>query len=399
MCDTLGFINGKTAIFAKNSDRSPNEPQVLEYFPASVNGECELELTYIKIPQVKKTHGVLLSRPTWLWGAEMGVNDCGVCIGNEAVWTLGAYGKTGLTGMDLLRLALERSENAESAVKVIIELLERYGQGGNCGYDHDFYYDNSFLVMDKGAVYVLETCGKKWVYKKCDRASISNRLCIGTDGDVYSEGKKYDFALRHTEHLYNIASGSAPRRKQTSCALNSANSVPDMFSALRTHNSSVADPFAAGTVSSTCMHFGGMVGDHTTQSFVVDIKDGKTLIWATGSSAPCVSLFKPIVFGEESSLVNCGSKYWYEQEFFRRKLIGKKLPEEYYAELNELQESWLKAAEVSVEGLTEKCLDEEKAFFGKWDAYEFENASASGGFIDRWSKKTAVLMRESEKAI
>ena len=33
MCDTLGIINRKNggAYFAKNSDRSPNEIQVLEY--------------------------------------------------------------------------------------------------------------------------------------------------------------------------------------------------------------------------------------------------------------------------------------------------------------------------------------------------------------------------------
>ena len=399
MCDTLGFIDGKSAVFAKNSDRSPNEPQVLEYIPASARSESELELTYIKIPQVKETHGVLLSRPTWLWGAEMGVNDCGVCIGNEAVWTLGAYGKTGLTGMDLLRLALERSENAEGAVKVITGLLETYGQGGNCGYDHDFYYDNSFLVMDKNAVYVLETCGKKWVYKKCDKASISNRLSIGTEGDVYSGGEKYNFALRHTEHLYNVASGSAARRKQTACALTAASSVPDMFAALRTHNSSVTNPFAAGTVSSACMHFGGIVGDHTTASMVADIKDGKTVIWATGSSCPCVSLFKPMVFGEENALLNRGSGYWYEQEKFRRKLIGKKLPAEYYDELNSIQESWLRQSELSPEGLTEKCLAEEKEFFAKWSAFEFENAPTSGGFDKRWSKKTAVLINEANKAI
>ena len=34
MCDTMGFFHEGSAIFAKNSDRSPNEPQVLEYIPA-----------------------------------------------------------------------------------------------------------------------------------------------------------------------------------------------------------------------------------------------------------------------------------------------------------------------------------------------------------------------------
>lgn len=51
-----------------------------------------------------KTHAVVLSRPSWLWGAEMGANEHGVCIGNEAVWTKEPVGEgEALLGMDLLR--------------------------------------------------------------------------------------------------------------------------------------------------------------------------------------------------------------------------------------------------------------------------------------------------------
>lgn len=54
--------------------------------------------------QVGKTHAVILSRPSWLWGAEMGANELGVCIGNEAVWTKEPVGQgEALLGMDLLR--------------------------------------------------------------------------------------------------------------------------------------------------------------------------------------------------------------------------------------------------------------------------------------------------------
>lgn len=78
--------------------------QVLDFF-LSVSSSClYLQCTYIEVEQVWKTNAVILSRPSWLWGAEMGANEHGVCIGNEAVWTKEPVGEgEALLGMDLLR--------------------------------------------------------------------------------------------------------------------------------------------------------------------------------------------------------------------------------------------------------------------------------------------------------
>jgi hypothetical protein len=141
------------------------------------------------------------------------VNEAGVAIGNEAVFTKGKYGAPSLTGMDLLRLGLERAESAERAVNVIIELLETYGQGGNCGFDHTFYYDNAFLIMDRGKLFVLETCNKSWVVKSYPRASISNRLSIGSDGERYGGGV-CDFAKTHSDPLYSYFPAAVSERRK-----------------------------------------------------------------------------------------------------------------------------------------------------------------------------------------
>ncbi len=126
-----------------------------------------VRLTYIEIPQVEHTFATLLSKPFWMWGAEMGVNEHGVAIGNEAVFTKIPYVKDGsLTGMDLLRLGLERGSTAYEALMVITGLLSTYGQGGNCGFQHKLYYHNSFIIADPQTAWVLETAGPQWAARQ-----------------------------------------------------------------------------------------------------------------------------------------------------------------------------------------------------------------------------------------
>ena len=128
MCDTIVATSGVTAdgrvLFGKNSDREPNEAHQIIYIPAEDHSpDSQVFCTYIEIPQVEHTNALLLAKPFWLWGAEMGANEHGVAIGNEAVFTKEPYKKgKSLIGMDLLRLALERAESAESAVDTMISL-------------------------------------------------------------------------------------------------------------------------------------------------------------------------------------------------------------------------------------------------------------------------------------
>lgn len=69
--------------------------------------------------------------------------------------------------MDIVRLALERSKTAKEAVDVVKYLIETYGQGGNCGFDGKFYYDNSFLICDKDKAFIMETCAAAGCLKSC----------------------------------------------------------------------------------------------------------------------------------------------------------------------------------------------------------------------------------------
>jgi hypothetical protein len=67
-----------------------------------------VKCTYIEVDQAPSTLACILSKPNWMWGAEMGANSRGVCIGNEAVWDRLSDPAEDLLprllGMDLLRL-------------------------------------------------------------------------------------------------------------------------------------------------------------------------------------------------------------------------------------------------------------------------------------------------------
>jgi len=191
VCDTFVALPDATLsgelIFGKNSDRPGGEIQDVLAFPARQYAADEtIQCTYLQIAQVRETSAVILSKPRWMWGAEMGANEHGVVIGNEAVWTTEPYAETGLLGMDLVRLGLERGVTALDALQVIVDLMAKYGQGGNCAENFAFNYHNSYLIADQDVAWVLETAGSYWVAEKitCGTRSISNSLSIHGKGDL-----------------------------------------------------------------------------------------------------------------------------------------------------------------------------------------------------------------------
>ena len=121
-CDTFVARGNATesghVLFGKNSDRPVGEAQPLVTVPASDHGKEEtVQCTYLRIPQAPHTYRVVGSKPCWIWGFESGINEHNVAIGNEAVWSREPEEEqNGLIGMDLVRLALERSRSAYEAL-------------------------------------------------------------------------------------------------------------------------------------------------------------------------------------------------------------------------------------------------------------------------------------------
>jgi dipeptidase len=92
VCDTVVVVPEKGPVwFAKNSDREATEAQFVECHDGSASGDVPIGL-----PGVSGNTRLLLSRPAWMWGCEMGVNEHGVAIGNEAVFTEDRLHRDGL---------------------------------------------------------------------------------------------------------------------------------------------------------------------------------------------------------------------------------------------------------------------------------------------------------------
>ena len=65
-----------------------------------------LQCTFLEVEQPAHTHGVILSKAAWSWGAEMGANDQGLSGGSAAVWTTFCHPgdhEERLLGTDLVR--------------------------------------------------------------------------------------------------------------------------------------------------------------------------------------------------------------------------------------------------------------------------------------------------------
>lgn len=328
MCDTVVVLADDAVRFAKNSDRDPNEAQLIDWRPRGVHqAGSPLRCTWIDIPQVAETHAVLLGRPFWMWGAEMGANEHGVVIGNEAVWTDQPMADVGLTGMDLLRLALERSANRHDAVGVIVELLERHGQGGGCGLERPgFTYHNSFLVADPGGATVLETAGALWA---------TEDVAAGTTRSISNELTIHEFAAAHSDRTRSKVSCAATRRSATEAAASGAVGIGELAAVLRLHAGGTAMPrwtLIGGAMSSPCMHAGGVIASsQTTNSWLSELGGGSARHWMTGTAAPCTGLFKPVELDgpvdigaaptDRSDAQSADASLWWRHEVLHRRVM------------------------------------------------------------------------------
>ena len=331
-CDTWVAVRDATAdhsvILCKNSDRPPMEAQPLVQFPRQQHDPGErVKCTYIEIPQVAVTYEHIGSKIWWAFGYEHGMNEYGVAIGNEAVFSKEpVQWGDGLLGMDLLRLGLERGKTAYEAMHVMIELLEKYGQSGDCERPGEWgkaNYHNSFIIADPDEAWVLETAGRYWAAKAIKHGvySISNVYSIERDWDEAhpklvqhaidmgwtKSATDFNFARDYGDYWRadskNAGNMQIRRNMTLACLLRDFSHVTpaSMMQISRSHlEGTVAEPRwgAAETFWPTpCMHDNSHSPYHTAASLVAHLRADmppllRQVYWASFSN-PCCNVFKP----------------------------------------------------------------------------------------------------------
>lgn len=308
----MAVVGQAGALFAKNSDRPVTEAQVIEAHARRGSGG-ELATTYMRLPDAG-AHALIGSRPAWMWGFEHGVNEHGVAIGNEEVWTVDDphAEPPALLGMDLVRLGLERGANADQALDAMVGLLEEHGQGGVANQVEDEPYFSSFIMVDARGGWVLETSARTWAARPIQRAdAISNRLSIRTEwsraSDDVAPGSDFD-RWRHPD----MWTGLADRRLDATraCVLDRPESAdPRSLAAVLRHHGEEpwGAPGGGGPVAplpqqhfdpdtgdgfSVCMHLRGYQA--TTSSMIAELPHhgGPVRAWVAPGS-PCASIYVP----------------------------------------------------------------------------------------------------------
>lgn len=313
MCDSFVALPSATStgttLAAKNADCEINEAQAVLRLPRRMYPDgAMLRATHIVIPQARETHEIILDKSYWTWGAEIGVNEHGLAVGNEAIFSKREEKSDGLITGDLLRLMLERAQTCDGAIEVFGEVLTAHGQGGNCELRGNSHFDSSYLVSDKSSAFVIETAGRNWVARRVEGVgAISNAMTIRADWQTSgvplepNGDGKIDFQKTFEDEQKAVAVGARQRQQVAQDWLEARQGeigLRTMADLLRQHPDGY-DPAEGEVCTNICMH----AGPHANRlwqacgAMMMEAAPQGAMAWVTATSGTCVSVFKPVYFG------------------------------------------------------------------------------------------------------
>jgi len=432
MCDTMyagpGACAAGQAWFAKNSDRNPEEPQAVRIVgrrpeaPSCAIGGREL-------PFPDRGLAFVLSKPSWMDGGEMGVNERAVAIGNEAVFSRFKAAPDGVLGMDILRAALSSCESAKAAVDAICAFTEARDQGGNGAYRGKLVYHNSYIVSDPREAYVLETAGRRWAwrpiesvaaisnaysieddYKRLDAATrkeiapVNERSACSDEADPGRIGHKESWRAHVEDRLRLRFTRGDERRAAVESALRAARGavgLETVLGVLRSHGPFDPARPPRNHMASVCMHAGGFLSNASTASMALaylpaeeeatggtaeapSTAGAQAVLWFTGTSYPCLSLYKPLLL-RGGDFLPLWTGYDYAE--------GSGAAYDYW----ERQRAWIKEARAGASGLDPvfaKRRDEAQARLAAVAA-----KAAGGGSLEEARREVDGIVAEWEEGL
>ena len=235
-----------------------------------------------------------------------------------------------------------------------------------------------------------------------NRATISNCISITDDYDDADEKTKGDFKARYENALITKIAGAEQRKRMSYSALAARREpISAMLGALRTHATPDVGVSKASTAS-VCMHAGNLFGDQTTGSYAAEV--GKRY-FVTGSSFPCMSVFKPL--SVRAGAIGESEKealfFWLKRELLARKLMGyKEIRGEYLEKAAELEKKYIDRAlcadnDLALDKISLEAFAAEEELVKKYlrrlkeQPFRFEGSAYYKYF---WKKKTASLYYE-----
>jgi secernin len=209
-----------------------------------------------------------------------------------------------------------------------------------------FRYSSSFLIADRTEAWVLETAGRFFAAKKIARgiSTISNELTLGKDLDLVDDdalnhakskgwctsASDFDFTQCFSDKVMSKLAGAAERRACTTAVLSRSGRVDlsVVMSALRDHGG--ASPLDGLVMKMPCAHAGPWptrTSGQTTGSLIVRSSRDDVKAWATGTSSPCISVFKPLSFSNFDAGPKPEGRYdseslWWRHERLHRVVLA-----------------------------------------------------------------------------
>ena len=169
---------------------------------------------------------------------------------------------------------------------------------------------------------------------------------------------QFDYAKDYSDFLVTTFAKGRTRRATTTSLLEQQKgtfNVQSMMDTLRHHDDEHFDPQTANLISvDVCMHagFGPIHISQSTASMVVYLDGNSPIIFATGTSAPCTSIFKPLWVASTPTLgpvptsqADSDSLFWSHERLHRATLLN--YPERiktYASDRDELESKFMQGA-------------------------------------------------------